>query len=962
MESFVQDLENSLRKGFIDRYVKSSEAYKPQLLVNDQQNRHTVLSAFHEELENCDSFIFSVAFITESGLAALKALLYDLKKKGITGKILTSTFLHFNQPNVFRELLKVTNVEVRLTDVKGFHAKGYIFEHDSYQSLIIGSSNLTAHALKVNHEWNVKLTSHDNGELINHFKEQFEDVWDQSQPLTSEWIDQYEHMYQPTYQQQWSENVFDFPGEYQFNSLEKAVNVIPNKMQEEALHEIEAVRSQGHDKGLVVSATGTGKTFLSAFDVRRYKPKRMLFIVHREQILKKALEDYKTILGGKDDDFGILSGSSKDLNARYLFATIQTISKDETLQQLDPELFDYILVDEVHKAGAQSYQKVINHFEPQFLMGMTATPERTDDFNIYELFDYNIAYEIRLQEAMEEDMLCPFHYFGVTDFEINGETIDDTTKLSQLVTKERVEHVLEKVHYYGYSGDRVKGLIFCSQREEAKKLSDLINERGYRTVALTGEDSQDVRLEYVNKLENGELDYILTVDIFNEGIDIPSINQVVMLRQTESSIIFVQQLGRGLRKHDSKDFVTVIDFIGNYKKNYLIPVALSGDHSQNKDNIRRKTVDTSYITGVSTINFEEVAKKHVFDSINNENLSQLKILREEFKQLRYKLGEIPYLYDFSDHDSIDPDVIVDKYDNYFEFLHKVGVKELPSIGLQEYKALTMLSKEILNGKRIHEIVLLEMLIENGSVTEETYINRLSSVGCETDQKTINSVKNMFTLSFFKDTDVKKYGGEALVVIERDELSLNNTFIQGLKDEFFKTLVLDVLETAKEKAKKYNDEEPFTLYEKYSRKDACKLLGWDHDESSTVYGYKVKHGTCPIFVTYHKQDVESSIDYGDELLSPDVFKWYTRSNRSLKSHEVQNIIHAQDQGIDIHIFLKKDDDEGKDFYYLGQATPDRETVVEDKMVDKHGKQIPVVHMNMLLEEPVDYHLYKYLTDK
>ena len=395
-------------------------------------------------------------------------------------------------------------------------------------------------------------------------------------------------------------------------------------MQEAALEEIQAVREAGRDKGLIISATGTGKTYLSAFDVRRFKPNRMLFIVHREQILKKAKSDFQRILGGIEEEFGILSGTNKQTNAKYLFATIQTISKEETLYQFDREAFDYILIDEVHKAGAASYHRVIDYFQPQFLMGMTATPERTDDFNIYELFDYNIAYEIRLQEALEEDMLCPFHYFGVTDLEYNGEIIDDATILSKLVTEERVNHMLEKIQYYGFSGDTVKGLIFCSRKDEAQKLSIALNEKGFRTVALTGDDSQEEREHRVNQLENGVLDYILTVDIFNEGIDIPSINQVVMLRQTQSSIIFIQQLGRGLRKHDSKDFVTIIDFIGNYKNNYLIPIALSGDKSQNKDNVRRRTIDTSYIKGVSTVNFEEIAKKQIFKSINNSKLTALK--------------------------------------------------------------------------------------------------------------------------------------------------------------------------------------------------------------------------------------------------------------------------------------------------------------------------------------------------
>ncbi|MEH7245326.1 DEAD/DEAH box helicase family protein, partial [Neobacillus niacini] len=493
MGSFIQNLEASLHKGFIDQKHSKSGSYRPKLLVNNTKQNENVLTSLLEELEVSESFLFSVAFITESGLATLKSHFLDLKRKGINGRILTSTFLSFNQPKVFRELLKIKNVDVRLTSLEGFHSKGYIFCHKTHYSLIVGSSNLTAHALKVNYEWNVKLTSHENGELVHHFKNQFEDVWKDAVPLSEDWIEQYEKTYKPVINRKMIDQVIDFPTKYSTNSIENAIKIVPNKMQQAALQQIQAVRDAGEQKGLIISATGTGKTYLSAFDVRRFAPKRMLFIVHREQILKKAKADFKNILGGIEKEFGILSGSTKQNGAKYLFATIQTLSQDESLHQFDPEAFDYILIDEVHKAGAQSYHKVIEYFKPKFFMGMTATPERTDDFNIFELFDYNIAYEIRLQEALEEDMLCPFHYFGVTDLEYDGQLIDDTAILSKLVTEERVNHILEKIHYYGFSGEKVKGLMFCSRKDEALKLSNELNERGLRTIALTGDNSQEER-------------------------------------------------------------------------------------------------------------------------------------------------------------------------------------------------------------------------------------------------------------------------------------------------------------------------------------------------------------------------------------------------------------------------------------------------------------------------------------
>ncbi|WP_342542670.1 DEAD/DEAH box helicase [Paenisporosarcina sp. FSL H8-0542] len=959
MGEFLRNLEESLHKGFINQNFITPGSYKPQLLVNNTVENENVLSTLLDELEHCETFLFSVAFITESGLATLKAHFHDLKLKGVHGRILTSTFLQFNQPKVFKELLKIENVKVRLSDIKGFHSKGYIFQHSTYYSLIVGSSNLTSHALKVNYEWNIKLTTHENGEIIHHFQNQFEDVWEKSQELSSEWISEYEKVYIETVEKKKMEKVIEGFEEYKINNLETALKISPNKMQTEALLNIESMRTE-KDKGLIISATGTGKTYLSAFDVRKYAPKKMLFIVHREQILQKAKSDYKKILGGYDDEFGILSGTIKETNAKYLFATIQTLSKDSMLTQFEQDEFDYILIDEVHKAGAQSYHKVINYFRPKFLMGMTATPERTDSFNIYELFDFNVAYEIRLQKALEEDMLCPFHYFGVTDLEINGELIDDTAQFSKLITEERVNHIVEKIEYYGFSGEAVKGLMFCSRKDETTELSRLLNERGYRTVALTGDDSQDERIKRVIELENGELDYILTVDIFNEGIDIPSVNQVVMLRQTQSSIIFIQQLGRGLRKHESKDFVTIIDFIGNYKNNYLIPVALSGDQSQNKDNIRRKLNDTSYIKGISTVIFEGIAKDQIYKSINNTKLTQLALLKDAFEKLKNRIGHIPYLYDFVINESLDPVAIMSEHDDYYAFLKKIK-QEIPQINDYQKQVLTMFSQEILNGKRKHELILVQLLIQQGSVLVDDYKTVLIDNNCRYDDATLESVYRVLDLSFFTSGNKKKYGSEPLIFIQDERIKLNQHIKNSIENNaYFLHLVEDIINSGLAKSEGYDCQEKLTLFKKYSRKDACKLLNWNQDETSTMYGYKIKHQTCPIFVTYHKHDeVESSVAYGDEFIDQNLFKWYTRSNRTLESQEVNKIINAQKNNVDIHFFVKKDNGEGNDFYYLGEVKLDPKSVAQEQMKDKNGKTLPVVTMNMQFENPVNSNLYHYL---
>lgn len=958
MERLKERLESALHKGFIDQYKPVSAQFKPKLLTN--QRHENVLSTLLQELKSCQTFIFSVAFITEGGLATLKTMLYELERKGVKGRILTSTFLSFNQPKMFKELLKLSNVDVRLSDAKGFHSKGYIFEHEQYYSLIVGSSNLTDSALKANFEWNVFLTSLEEGEVIRHFKNQFEEEWASSIPLSEEWIEDYQARYNFQFAPGSSSQTVHALPLYTTNTMREALEIKPNKMQEAALDQLKALRASGANKGLIISATGTGKTYLSAFDVRNAAPMRMLFVVHREQILKKAMSDYRKILGGNEADFGILSGNSKDLDARYLFATIQTISRDSYLQQFAQDHFDYILIDEVHRAGAGSYLKIINYFEPKFLLGMTATPERTDSFNIFELFDYNIAYEIRLQAALEEDMLCPFHYFGVTDYEVNGEVITEATTLQRLIARERVDHIIKKLSYYGFSGNKVRGLMFCSSKEEAQELSSTLNLRGYKTTCLTGDHSQEEREKAIKQLETGELEYILTIDIFNEGIDIPFINQIVMLRQTQSSIIFIQQLGRGLRKHDEKEYVTIIDFIGNYKNNFLIPVALSGDRSLNKDTIRRKTVNTDYILGVSTINFEEVAKKKIFEAINTtKDLNSFTTLKKEYTDLKNRIGRIPMLIDFIHH-SIDPEVIIKSTNNYYEFLKRLREEQQP-ITEYESQTLSLLSIELINGKRLHEVILLTDLLQHHSIAKDIYIRHLKDVNTYVDEETINSVENILTLNFFTVVGRKKYGSLPLIIKENDVYSLNEPFKDALENTYFRKLVLDVLQCAFENNKRYSLQQPFTLYKKYSRKDISRLLNWPSNEEGTLNGGRAKDGNCPILVNYHKNedDYEAAM-YMDEFLSSEVFKWCSTKNRTVNAKDMQPIIKSTSQNINVLLFVKKDNVEGRDFYYLGPVKVDPLSAQNEKLLDK-GKAYSVVTMNMVLEQPVQYDIYHYLVE-
>ncbi len=664
----IPELHKSLITGCIDGSSKSLEEYQPKLLLNSPESK--VLSNIITELKKCDEFFFSVAFVTNSGVAVLIETLKELEKKEVRGKIIVSEYQYFTEPRALERLIGLKNLDIRIiSEEQHLHSKGYILRNNKTISLIVGSSNLTQDALCKNQEWNIKITTSSHGSLIVDTFEEFNRLYKCATPVTPEWLDTYKEIYKK--QHEIKRRVVD---EFEEDSIVPVRPIIPNKMQSSALESLKLLRSEGNKKALLISATGTGKTYLSTFDVKIVNPKRFLFVVHRENIARTVMKSFKRIFGASKK-MGILTGSEKDFEADYIFSTIQTLSKPDILKKFSPDYFDYIVIDEVHRSGATSYRTILEHFNPNFLLGMTATPERTDGYDIFKAFDYNIAYEIRLHTALEEDMLSPFHYYGVTDISIDGKLLDDYTEFNDLVSNERVERIIENSKFYGCDRGRIKGLIFCCRVEEAKELSEKLNLKGYRTIALSGENDEKEREDCIERLESDEredyLDYILTVDIFNEGVDIPSVNQIIMLRPTQSAIVFVQQLGRGLRKAEDKDFLTVIDFIGNYSNNYLVPIALYGDSSYNKDTLRKLiSTGSNLIPGASTVNFDQVSKQRIYEAIDTARVNSYKELKEDYLLLKYKLGRIPSMMDFVEHGSRDPMMYVEKDGSFYAFIDK----------------------------------------------------------------------------------------------------------------------------------------------------------------------------------------------------------------------------------------------------------------------------------------------------
>lgn len=843
--------------------------------------------------------------------------------------------------------MKLPNVEVRISEAEGFHSKGWLFQKEEHFDFIVGSSNLTMNALKVNYEWNIRLSSYENGELLKKIRSHMEAEWLKAGDLTEDWIISYTLKWKPRLQT--------------LVSLDEQAGskIQPNDMQKPALKSLSELRAQREKRALVISATGTGKTYLSAFDVQAFQPKKMLFIVHREQILHQAKDAFQSVIGGADSDYGILSGSKKETEAKYLFATIQMMSRPEIHEQFASEHFDYILIDEVHKAGAKSYQTLIDYFKPNFLLGMTATPERMDDFNIYGLFDYNTAYEIRLKDAVEAGLLVPFHYFGVTDYVKDDAYITDTADLKELVAAERVKYLLEKIDYYGFQGKVAKGLVFCSRKEEARQMADAFSAQGLPSMALTGEDSMSLREENIRKLENGEISYLFTVDIFNEGIDIPSVNQIIMLRPTQSNIIFTQQLGRGLRKFEGKEFLTVIDFIGNYNNNYMIPMALSGRPSLTKDDLKKEFSDSSFISGLSAINFEEIAKERIYASISSVKLNGIKTLRESYFLLKERLGRQPLLGDYLEQKILEPSIFSERpYRNYQDFLLKIQENQ-GELTEAEDALLTMFSRELLPGFRQHELLILRLLLEKRELRFDELLAHFQQEGLSCDDLTLKSVLAVLSGDYYLARTVKIFGNVAFIDENEAEISRSQAFSKALENKYFIVLLEDLIKTAYALNKNFTKESDLTPFQKYERKDAIRLTNWSKEQNLlNVGGYIYNENDFLIFVTLDKGDdfKGAMIAYEDALLDQSSMLWYTKAPRTINSPEVQAIINNRE--LNLHIFANRDKDE-KAFYYLGKAEARLDSIAETQKPTTEGKYKSIVHMELEFEEALDMKLFEYL---
>ena len=519
-----------------------------------------------------------VSFLMESGV---KLILQDLKealKRGVKIRILTGNYLKITQPQALyllkSELKDKVDLRFYNNPNKSFHPKAYMFHNPIDSEIYIGSSNISRGALTSSIEWNYRFLKSAAPNDFKVFYDTFEDLFNNhSLIITDEVL--------KDYSKQWTRPNIYKDIEKEESKEDNVINIFePRGAQIEALYSLEKSREEGFDKGLVVAATGIGKTYLSAFDSAKYN--KILFVAHREEIIKQAAQSFKNVRSS--DDIGFFYSNQKDTKNSFIFALVQTLGKEQYLNEeyFSKDYFDYIIVDEFHHAVSSNYKKIIDYFIPKFLLGLTATPERLDSKDVFALCDYNMVYEVRLKDAINKGWLVPFRYYGIYDETVNYEHIDykngkyDDKQLEEaLMLNKRGEVILN--HYLKYNSKRAIG--FCASRHHAEYMAKIFNENNIPSAAVysgeKGEYSEERNIA-LSKLTSGELKVIFSVDMFNEGLDVPAIDMVMFLRPTQSPTIFLQQLGRGLRKFKDKKYLNVLDFIGNYKKANLVPFLLSG--------------------------------------------------------------------------------------------------------------------------------------------------------------------------------------------------------------------------------------------------------------------------------------------------------------------------------------------------------------------------------------------------
>lgn len=842
----------------------------------------TFLDKIKDNLRRCKSFSFSVSFIKKAGLVLFFKDIEAAIERGAKGRIITSTYQNFTDIESIKSFFalqnRCDNFQCHLDyecfhdnhyAMIGYHSKGYLFEFEDCFETIVGSSNITRYALLKNIEWDV-VVCEEKPDLYAKAMVEFEDKWDATHLLNNEIINLYSNKLNFAIER-WDMD-YDFA----------TANTKPNFMQRKALKELNRYRAVGTSRALVVAAAGSGKTYLAAFDALNFNPKRLLYIVHEGSILKKSLETFADVFGNRVT-YGVFNGESKEMDADFVFATNITMCK--SLELFSKNEFDYIIVDECHHATAETYKKIINYFEPEFLLGLTATPERMDNQDVFDLFDKNVPYELRLRDAIINDLVVPFKYYGIRDqlVDYGLSKSEERRMIAQLASDEHADFISAQIEAHRGEG-KLKALAFCRNVTHARMMCEAMGEK-YKTAYLTGRNNIGERIRAYKDLQSdeAELEILFTVDILNEGVDIPGVNMVLFLRPTESSTVFIQQLGRGLRKYDNKPYVTVLDFIGNsYKRSVQIAFALG---SLSKNFIMEKKLMQSLVRdnfealglkdyGVE-INVDDLSKEEIITYIENENFNSLSYLKQDYFNFKKYINSefAPKHMDFLNNDCA-PDLLRfmsvkiggRKNISYYNFLKGIGEENLPIFTERQVDFANYLSA-MLPLVRKHEYLIFDCLLQGiNDVTDISKVLEQNIVGCKKEEID-HALKYMLASGFVSRSN--------------NTLSLN----VGI-DEQFGEYIHDLLSYGLTRYFiDFGDESDFKLWQSY-RMDQVQLKFLKNPQHNQVGTYYYDNKVI-IFSSLKKDaSVEERLKYKDKFLEPALFQWESMANVSASDVEKQ----------------------------------------------------------------------------
>lgn len=911
----------------------------------------TFLQKIKDNLRQCKEFAFSVSFIKKAGLVLLFKDIEAAVERGAKGRIITSTYQNFTDIESIKSFFmlqnKYSNFECHLDyecfhdssySTLGYHSKGYIFKFDNSYEVIVGSSNITRYALLKNIEWDIVINEKEPN-VYNQALSEFEDKWSATHLLNSEIINLYS-------------NKLNFAIErWDMDYDLSASDIKPNFMQRKALKELNRYRAVGTNRALVVAAAGSGKTYLAAFDALNFNPGRLLYVVHEGSILKKSLETFRDVFGN-NVTYGIFSGESKEMDADFVFAT--NISMHKSLELFSKSEFDYIIIDECHHAIAKTYKDIISYFEPEFLLGLTATPERMDNEDVFELFDKNVPYELRLRDAIINDLVVPFKYYGIRDQLVDyGLTKSEERRMiAQLASDEHADFIASQIEMHRENG-KLKALAFCRNVTHARMMCEAMSTK-YKTAYLTGRNDIGERVRAYNDLQSDdkELEILFTVDILNEGVDIPGVNMVLFLRPTESSTIFIQQLGRGLRKFEDKQYVTVLDFIGNsYKRSVQIAFALG---SLSKNFIMEKKLMQSLVRddfealGLSEygveINVDDLSKEEIISFIENENFNSLTYMKQDYFNFKKYINSefAPKHMDYLNNDCA-PDLVRflnikiggRKNMSYYNFLKGIDEENLPVFSEHQISFINYLSN-MLPLVRKHEYLIFDCLIKGINEKSKIYDMLCENInGCK-----IEEIDHALYY-IYQEGFVSEYNDKLIL-----NVNLDADLLEYTKDLVSYGLTRYLID--------FGDTDDFKLWQSY-RMDQVQqkfLKNPKHNQVGTYY----YDDEVIIFASLKKDlDEADRLNYNDKFLESTVFQWESMANVSAADVEKQKNSKCA------YLFIRKVSDENGivlPFTYVGKGkmtNPRR----QEKFDKSKGKNVVTYLYDIIMENELpDYLQYDF----